>query len=388
MILGFDAKRAFHNATGLGNYSRDLLRILRRHAPEHRCLAYSPRPPRAASSSGTDGLEVRGPRSALGRAFPALWRARGIVEDLAADSVELYHGLSNELPLGLEGRGIASAVTIHDLIFERFPELYAPVDRRIYRWKAQSAVRRADLILAVSEQTRRDLVELYGVPSERIRVVYQGCHPAFQEALPAQELAQVRERLRLPEGFVLSVGTIERRKNLLTVLRALAELPKVPLVVVGRRTSYAREVESFVRQRGLEDRVQFLSGVSLRELAALYRLAAVFVYPSLFEGFGIPILEALFSGAPVVTTRGGVFPEAGGPGSAYVDPANPEELREALAAILGDESRREHMREAGREHAARFRDEVIAQELLAAYGCALARARSGPSGSRAPIQSA
>jgi glycosyltransferase involved in cell wall biosynthesis len=384
MILGFDAKRAFHNATGLGNYSRDLLRILRRHAPEHRCLAYSPRPPRAASSSGTDGLEVRGPRTVLGRAFPALWRARGVVEDLAADGVELYHGLSNELPLGLEGRGIASAVTIHDLIFERFPELYAPVDRRIYRWKARSAVRRADLVLAVSEQTRRDLVELYGVPSERIRVVYQGCHPVLQEALTAQELAQVRERLRLPGSFVLSVGTIERRKNLLAVLRALAELPKVPLVVVGRRTSYAREVDAFVRQRGLEDRVQLLSGVSLRELAALYRLAAVFVYPSLFEGFGIPILEALFSGAPVVTTRGGVFPEAGGPGSAYVDPANPEELREALAAILGDESRREHMREAGRAHAARFRDEVIAQELLAAYGCALARARSSPSASRAP----
>ncbi len=371
MILGFDAKRAFHNTTGLGNYSRDLLRIVRRHAPEHRCLAYSPRPPLAASGAQADGLEVRGPRTALGRAFPSVWRSRGIADDLAADGVQLYHGLSNELPLGLAERGIASAVTVHDLIFERFPELYSPIDRRIYRWKAQSAARRADLVVAISEQTRSDLVELYGVPAERIRVVYQGCHAAFQEELPAQELAAARDRFGLPESFILSVGTVERRKNLLTVLRALAGLPGVPMVVVGRRTAYAREVEAFIAQEKLETRVRFLTGVGVRELAALYRLATVFVYPSLFEGFGIPILEALFSGTPVVTTRGGVFPEAAGPGSAYVDPSSPEELGAALAAILRNEDLRAAMREAGRAHAARFRDEAIARELVAAYACAL-----------------
>jgi len=374
MEIGFDAKRAFHNATGLGNYARDVLRILVRNAPQHRYWAYTPAGGRQPFSLDGDRFRVRTPAGILGRALPAVWRQRGIVRDLKRDGIRLFHGLSHELPLGIERSGIASVVTIHDLIFERFPELYSAVDRRIYAWKCRSAAARADLVVAVSEQTRRDLVERYGVPAAKIRVVYQGCHPAMQAPVPPDALAEVSRRLALPPRFLLSVGTVERRKNLLLAVRALADLPGVPLVVVGRETPYAREVRALVRARGLEDRVRFLSGLAMPEIAALYRLATALVYPSRFEGFGIPIIEALFSGTPVVTTRGGCFAEAGGPGSEYVDPDDPGELRAVLGALWDDEARRQRMREAGRAWAERFRDEAIARELLAAYADA-ARSR-------------
>jgi glycosyltransferase involved in cell wall biosynthesis len=371
MNIGFDAKRVFHNATGLGNYSRDVLRVLVRLRPEHAYFAYTPRPGRIPVELGGGRLEVRGPRGLVGRALPSLWRTRGIVRDLRADRIRLFHGLSNELPLGLGG--IAGVVTIHDLIFERFPELYPPLDRRIYSAKARSAARRASLVVAVSEQTKRDLVEIYGAAPDLVRVVYQTCHEAFRAPIDGERLRDVAARYELPERFLLAVGTIERRKNLLLALRALERLPGVPLVAVGRPTPYAGELVSFARARGLSGRFRLLSGVPTEDLAAMYRLATLAIYPSLFEGFGIPIVEALFSGTPVVTTQGGCFAEAGGPGSAYVDPHDPDALREVIARLLEDEGERARMREEGLRHAARFSEDSIAEGLCAAYEEALRR---------------
>jgi glycosyltransferase involved in cell wall biosynthesis len=373
MNVGFDAKRVFHNATGLGNYARDVLRILSTRRPEHAYFAYSPRPGPLPAEAGEGRVEVRGPRSALARFVPALWRSRLLVRDLRRDGIGLFHGLSNELPRGLGPAGIAGVVTIHDLIFERLPELYSPFDRRIYAAKARSAVREADLVIAVSEQTARDLVELYGVEPARLRVVYQTCREEFRRPVPEERLREVAARYELPARFLLAVGTIERRKNLLLALRALEGLPGVLLVAVGRPTPYAEELISFARARGLAGRVRLLTEVSTPDLAAMYRLATLSLYPSLLEGFGIPIVEALFSGTPVVTTRGGCFAEAGGPGSAYVDPHDPDALRGTIARLLEDEGARARMREEGLRHAARFSDEAIAEGLLRAYEDARSR---------------
>jgi glycosyltransferase involved in cell wall biosynthesis len=364
MHLGFDGKRAFQNATGLGNYSRDVLRILARHRPDHRYVAYGPRP---AAGRLAEGVEARGPDTWLGRLAPSVWRVAGLAAQLRRDGVTVFHGLSNELPVGIETTGIRSVVTIHDLIFERFPGLYAPIDRRIYRWKFRSAAARAGRIIAISEQTARDLVEWYGVAPERIRVVYQGCHPAFQAApAPGVDEAAAR-RLELPERYLLSVGTVERRKNLGLLVRALPGLPGLPVLVVGRETAYAQEVRREAARLGVADRLRFLRGVSPEDLATLYRRCTVFVYPSIFEGFGIPIIEALCCGAPAVTTAGGVFSEAGGPGSVYVDPQDVEGLGRALGGLLADQRRRTAMAAAGREFVARFSDQAIAAALFRVY---------------------
>ena len=364
MHIGFDAKRAFQNTTGLGNFARDVLRILAERRPANRYVAYGPR---LVAGQLPAGVEARGPDGAIGRAAPSLWRVAGLAAQLRRDRVEIFHGLSGELPVGIEKSGVRSVVTIHDLIFERYPELYPPLDRRIYAWKFRRAAERADLVIAVSEQTRQDLVERYAIRPERIRVVHQGCHPVFQrEPLPGADDAVAR-RLGLPDRYLLSVGTVERRKNLGLVVKALPGLPGVPLLAVGRQTGYADELRLEARRLGVEDRLRFLAGVSVEELAALYRRCSAFVYPSIFEGFGIPIIEALFSGAPVVTTTGGVFPEAAGPGSAYVAPTDVEGMRQTLAALLGDRGRREAMRAAGLLHARRFTDDVIAEGLFDVY---------------------
>jgi len=371
MVIGFDAKRAFQNLTGLGNYSRDALRILARHHPEHRYHAYTPRP--GTLPEGLAGrVSVHGPRTLLGRSLPSLWRTRGVVADLVADGIEVYHGLSAELPIGIEDTRVAGVVTIHDLIFERAPDLYGAIDRRIYRAKTRSAVARARRIVAITEETAGDVVRLYGADRSRIRVVHPTCHPAFREPIPPEALEEVRRRHALPAGFVLAVGTLERRKNLMVVLRALVGLPGVPFVAVGRPTPYLDELRAFARTNGLDDRVRFLSGVSSADVRAMYRLATVAVYPSLLEGFGLPILEALASGTPVVTSRGGCFEEAGGPAAAYVDPRDADAVRSMLGAILADPDRRRLMIEAGLAHAEGFRDEVVAGKLVAVYREALA----------------
>src|SRR5512142_2993587 len=213
MRVGFDAKRVFHNTTGLGNYARDVLRILAAHAPEHEYLAYNPGRGRVPFALPGAKLTERRPRG-FARLAPGLWRSAGVVRDLVEDGVDLYHGLSNELPVGLERTAVAGVVTIHDLIFERFPALYSAIDRRIYRWKFRRAAERARLVVAVSQQTGRDLHELYGVPWSRIRVVYQGCHAAFRQDVPPARLEEVARRHGLSPGFVLQVGTVEERKNL------------------------------------------------------------------------------------------------------------------------------------------------------------------------------
>jgi glycosyltransferase involved in cell wall biosynthesis len=369
MRLGFDGKRVFHNTTGLGNYARDVLRILAAHAPGHELVAYNPSRGRVPFAL-TGALREARPRG-LFRLWPGLWRQVGLAGALARDGIEVFHGLSGELPVGLARSGVPGVVTVHDLIFERFPAWYGAADRRIYRWKAQAAVRAARVVVAISEQTAGDLVHFYGVPRERIRVVYQGCHQVFRRPQPPQRLAAVAARLGVAPGFVLQVGTIEPRKNLLLTARAVASLPGVTLVAVGRPTAYAGEVLAFARTAGLGERLRLLRGVSSEDLAALYQLAGVAVYPSRFEGFGIPIVEALVSGTPVVTTRGGVFPEAGGPGSCYVDPDDADGLREALRSILSDPERRGAMRLAGLAFAERFDEAAIAAGLLAVYAAAL-----------------
>lgn len=369
MEIGFEAKRLFHNATGLGNYARDVVRILLSFRPGENYHAYTPRPGKLPA--GLEGLIVHGPRTGLDRALPALWRTRSVVRDLVADRIELYHGLAAELPLGIERTKVASVVTIHDLIFERAPELYSAIDRRIYRAKAKSAVARARRVIAVTEETAGDLVRLYAVPRERIRVVHPVVGASFRRQIPNPVLMEVAQRLSLPRQFILAVGTLERRKNLMVLLKALCGIPDVPLLAVGRATPYLGELKAFAEEHGLRERVRFLSGVSTSDVASLYRLATLAVYPSLFEGFGLPILEALASGAPVVTSRGGCFEEAGGKAAVYVDPRDPDELRSALEGVLFDEKKRQSMIEAGLAHAEAFRDEAVAGQLFNVYEEAL-----------------
>lgn len=372
-VIGFDAKRAAQNRTGLGNYSRFVLRGLSRFSSVDRLLLYVPHPQKTEALEGVAeerGAELRFPVRGLWKWLRSLWRVWGVTPDLAADGVQLFHGLSNELPLNIRrAKGVKSVVTIHDLIFMRYPQYYKPVDRWIYRYKFRRACEQADRIIAVSECTKRDIVHFFGTPEEKIDVVYQGCDERFRQRVSEEKKEEVRARYALPARYILYVGSIEERKNLIQVARALPLLQdrEVHVIAVGRRTAEAERIDAFVASAGVEKRFRMVSGVPHTDLPAFYQMAEVFVYPSRFEGFGIPLLEALCSGVPAIGCTGSCLEEAGGPSSLYVSPDDASELAAALDRVLGDAALREHMVREGHAWADRFQADVLTRRLVQLY---------------------
>ncbi len=367
MKIGFDAKRAFLNATGLGNYSRSLIRGLYTSFPEHDYYLYSPALPeneRTATFFQTPIHLRKAPWYMPG----SLWRSRLVLPRLVKDGLSIYHGLSHELPFGLSGKGIKQLVTIHDLIFLRYPGLYPAADRRIYAAKLAYACRHADKIIAISEQTKEDIVHFLGVPPRKISVIYQSCSEAFKTVATPEQKSGLRQKYTLPETYLLQVGTIETRKNLLLTVQALRLLPPdISLVVVGKPTAYVEEVKAYLRQHAMVHRVLFLEGVLAQDLPILYQCAKIFVYPSRFEGFGLPILEALQSGVPVIAAQGSCLEEAGGPDSLYISPDEPEQLAAAVRQVLQADELRAEMIRKGKVYALQFESPVVAQQLMKVY---------------------
>ncbi len=362
MKIGFDGKRAEHNHSGLGNYSRNVIRGLCTIAPENEYLLYSPKKGHAFDLTH-DRLTRRYPTTWKDRLVPALWRRKGITDDLRNDGIDLFHGLSNELPSGISTYGGTSIVTVHDLIFERYPEYYRRIDQMIYRSKTREACEVADKIVAISRQTKQDLINFYEVPAEKIEVVYQTCHPAFQKKIRPEIVERIRMGYQLPKDFILQVGTLEPRKNVLGSLNAIAEVKDAHLVLVGRTTDHQKEISRCIAQLGLQDRVHIPKNVPIAFLPALYRAAVVTLYPGFFEGFGIPIIESLFQGTPVITHREGCFREAAGPFGHYVDVHDPG----AIAEAIRNTSRREAPVKGLSQHLRQFTPEATSRALMAVY---------------------
>lgn len=367
MNIGFEAKRVFHNKTGLGNYSRDLVRLLSQYFPENNYYLYNPKTAKQNLFLANNiNVFEKKPQTSFYSKFYNLWRQKGIVDDLVKDKITVFHGLSGEIPRGLRAKNIKSVVTIHDLIFVRFPHLYSFFDRKIHFYKFKKAAQEADLIIAISEQTKNDIIEFLKIDASKIKVIHQGCHSAFKETFTKTEIQEVVLKYNLPDNFILNVGTIEARKNVLLVVKAIENIETI-LVIVGKETPYANEIKKYIQDHNLGHKVLFLKGLSIIELAILYRLAKVFVYPSLYEGFGIPIIEALYSKTPVITTYGGVFPEAGGPNSVYVNPTSVDEMQEAIERFLKNEDLCKEITEKGFEFVQKFNDEVVANQIMNTY---------------------
>jgi glycosyltransferase involved in cell wall biosynthesis len=225
------------------------------------------------------------------------------------------------------------------------------------------------VVIAISEQTKRDIVQYYKVPEEKIKVIYQTCHENFKKEYSEEIKQHIKTNFNLPDEFILNVGTIETRKNLNALLQAIPLMKNdLPIVVVGRKTKYFNFLKVQMQKLKIdEDRFIFLKDVTMDELPSIYQLATIFVYPSVFEGFGIPIIEALNSGIPVITTQGGCFPEAGGPDSIYVDTSNFEELGKTIDELLENPSQQKLMSEKGLEYVKKFDPEVLTNQLLDVY---------------------
>lgn len=379
MNIGFDAKRAYHNNTGLGFFSRVLIRLLADQYPEHTYYLFNPRPGKSFQPHLANIREVL-PKAALHRLLSAAWRSRWVTGDLTRMGIDLYHGLSHEIPAGLPQTGIPSVVTIHDLFPEIYPEQYKPIDVKIYRAKLRYACRHATKIMAISEETKGHIIRTYGTPAEKIEVVYQSCAPAFTVLENAAKKEAVREKYGLPGSFFLHVGTIIERKNLLNICKALNSIRNdipLPLVVVGNDGGLKGKVTAYLKEVQLEDRVYFLSEqlalagrkpfVDAEDLPALYQLATAMIYPSYFEGFGMPIIEAMAGGVPVITSTTSCLPEIAGNAAWLADPDSPEEMASGFRKIYTDATFAADMRRKGLENAQRFRPEVYAADTMKLY---------------------
>lgn len=369
MNIGFDAKRVFHNTTGLGNYSREIVNALSNQHPEHHYYLYNPKRGRKnLYPIAQKNVVERLPSSALNKFFYNFWRQKNIIRDLKRDKIDVFHGLSGEIPMGLAAQNIRTVVTIHDLIFVRFPQYFKLIDRQIYIKKFKYAAQHADQIIAISEQTKSDIIEFLGAPADKITVVYQSCDPVFKTDYDEQQKLEVARKYNLPERFVLSVGTVESRKNLLSVVKAMKNVDSHLVVVGSTKSKYAAEVIDYVRTNGLESKISFLKGVSNQDLAILYQLATVFVYVSLFEGFGIPIIEALYSNTPVITTQEGCFKEAAGPGALYIsDPLQVADIEDKINLLLKNKTLQLDLASKGYKFVQKFKSERIADEIMAVY---------------------
>lgn len=379
MQIAFDAKRAFHNGTGLGHYSRTLLRSLAALYPQHHYWLLNPKPGRHFTGSEPILQEVR-PEQLLHQLMSSVWRSRWCKQWLTRHQIDLYHGLSHELPIGIERTGIATVVTMHDLIPERYPAQYAWMDRQIYHHKFLAACQRADRIIAISEQTKADIIQFYSIDEKKIRVCYQSCDPRFYTTVTPAEKERIRKKYRLPERYFLSVGSVIERKNLLQACKAIKLLQQkldIPLLVIGGGGAYKRKVQQYVREQKLEKQIRFLSDepglkndvdfVSARDFPALYQQATALVYPSYFEGFGIPVLEGLCSKVPVITSHRSCLPEAGGPGAFYVDPDSAESIAASLYTTATETTRVQQQTAAGWEYAQRFTTAVTTEAVMNVY---------------------
>ena len=364
MRIGFDAKRLFNNFTGLGNHSRTTVDILSQFYPENQYLLYTPKI-RYNNITGQYTGKAILPHGIL---RGSVWRTFGLASAAKKDAVDIFHGLSNELPTGLD---IPSVVTIHDVAFRTFPDMYHAIDRFTYNLKWRHACKTADRIIAISESTKQDIIRFYDVDPDRIDVIYQPVNHIYytddKGVCPASLEPHVNGK-----PYMLYVGSINSRKNLLGVVRAIEMLPddiRIPLVVIGDGREYKHKVLEYITAHKLQDMVVFTpEKVDAEGLRYLYLNAKLFVYPSFYEGFGLPVVEALLSKCPVITSNVSSLPEAAGPDSFMADPNDIADIAEKINTVLTDEGLRLKMTENGYRYAHdKFGPKVLAANLMDAY---------------------
>lgn len=363
MRIGFDAKRAFLNSSGLGNYSRNTLNALHRFSKNNQYILYTPEI-KDGLFDNYNQFEVHAPENPIEKIFKSIWRSYS-AKRLNKNKVDLFHGLSNELPKGIHKIKVPAVVTIHDLIFIRFPQFYKAIDRKIYYSKVKYACNSSQKIIAISQQTKDDIVRFFNVEPGKIEVIYQSVSPVYFEQVNSENLLS---KYNLSERFILSIGTHEPRKNQLSILKAIhSEKIDIQVVIIGKTSSYTKKLTRFITDNKMENQVKFLNNISEFDLAGLYRLATLSVYISFFEGFGLPVIESMAAGCPVITSNVSCLPETAGDAAILCSPNNLSELAIQIKTLLENNDLRNDLIQKGIERARLFHPEYFSEKMISLY---------------------
>lgn len=374
--VGFDAVRALRNQSGLGNYARLLLSGLRQVAPDLQFLLYSPRPPIARYHRFP--LDIRAelrlpPPGQRGVPLRQIWRTLQLGRTARRDRLDLFHGLSHEIPRDLPRLGIPTVVTSLDLLYLTHPRLFPLADRISYRCRYGWSLHHANAIVAISEWTRQQIHHYYRIPLERIVVIPPARDPGFSQPAPPSEREAAQLRYQLPPEYLIAVGTLEPRKNQRLAIEAMALLPPdiPPLLLVGRDGGSAAELRRLIAMHHLEQRVLIRTEITQHDLVTLVQGARVALYLSLAEGFGMPIIEAMSAGVPVIAADGPHLRDAGGEAACYVPADDPASLAAAITHLLAHPETVRRYQRLGLSHSAAFEPFKLAQRLLSVYHAVL-----------------
>jgi glycosyltransferase involved in cell wall biosynthesis len=375
MHIGLDGIPLGEIKTGVGHYTFELARALAHLAPEDEFELVSPYPYVAAyNDEAAQSLppNLRVIEAKVDRLRRRRWWSIGLPLYLKKASFSLFHGTNYNLPLW---KACPAVLTIHDLSLFLHPETHERHLVRRARWRLPTMARAATMIITPSESVRREVCEHLGIEPERVLAIPEAARRSFQQ-MPLAETVEVRKRLKVEDEFILFVGTIEPRKNLLSLARALEEILRATslrpqLVIAGKEGWLTGELFAYLKNAEMRERVHFTGYISDRDLCALYSSCRAFVYPSLYEGFGLPPLEAMACGAPVITSRIPSIMETVGEAARLIAPTDFRELAESIIGMLVDESAREHLSVAGLQRAAEFSWERTASATLDVYREAL-----------------
>lgn len=367
--IGVDYTSAVRQRAGIGRYTRELFTAVAELDRENRYTLFS---------AGRDSEDVAWPANFRRRSLPLSDRHLSIVwqrlhlplpVELITGRIDLYHSPDFVLPPILNATMV---LTVHDLSFMRHPECSSPPLLNYLMRNVPGSVRRADMLLADSMSTKEDLIDLLNVPPERVHVVYPGVSPRFAPVTAPVALRAVARRYHLRRPYILALGTLQPRKNFPSLIRAFDLLRKergIPhqLVIGGSQGWLYQEIYDTIEALGLNDDVHLAGFVADDDLPAMYSGADVFAFPSLYEGFGIPVLEAMACNTPVVTSRASSLPEVAGDAALMVEPGDIESLAEALGRLVDDDGLRNDLCARGHEQAKRFTWQRAANDLLRAY---------------------